>query len=165
MRDSVPSTRYSSVCNVLRQWRIRLISTYTVNRLYDIKHLTHHPLSLTPHPSPLTPHPPSPPLTPHPLTPQLLTTHPLTTSPPTPHSSSPTPHPLTPHLLTPPSPFTPSSLTLSPSHLHFSFPLFHLLWFSGNGPQALHIPQGLWYPWQQLLNSSLVADGKVMCRL
>ena len=22
MRDSVPSTRYSSICNVLRQWRI-----------------------------------------------------------------------------------------------------------------------------------------------
>ena len=28
MRDSVPSARYSSVCNVLRQWRIWLIPTY-----------------------------------------------------------------------------------------------------------------------------------------
>ena len=27
MRDSVPSARYSSVCNVLRQWRIWLIPT------------------------------------------------------------------------------------------------------------------------------------------
>ena len=32
MRDSVPSTRYSSVCNVLRQWNISLIPTY---RVYD----------------------------------------------------------------------------------------------------------------------------------
>ena len=30
MRDSVPSARYSSVCNVLRQWRIWLIPTYRV---------------------------------------------------------------------------------------------------------------------------------------
>ena len=36
MRDSVPSARYSSVCNVLRQWRIWLIPTYRVYRLYDI---------------------------------------------------------------------------------------------------------------------------------
>ena len=35
MRDSVPSTRYSSVCNVLRQWNIPLIPTYRVYRLYD----------------------------------------------------------------------------------------------------------------------------------
>ena len=35
MRDSVPSTRYSSVCNVLRQWNISLIPTYRVGRLYD----------------------------------------------------------------------------------------------------------------------------------
>ena len=35
MRDSVPSVRYSSVCNVLRQWRIWLIPTYRVYRLYD----------------------------------------------------------------------------------------------------------------------------------
>ena len=30
MRYSVPSTRYSSVCNVLRQWNISLIPTYYV---------------------------------------------------------------------------------------------------------------------------------------
>ena len=36
MRDSVPSARYSSVCNVLRQWNILLIPTYRVYRLYDI---------------------------------------------------------------------------------------------------------------------------------
>ena len=35
-RDSVPSARYSSVCNVLRQWRIWLIPTYGVYRLYDM---------------------------------------------------------------------------------------------------------------------------------
>ena len=35
MCDSVPSTRYSSVCNVLRQWNISLIPTYRVYRLYD----------------------------------------------------------------------------------------------------------------------------------
>ena len=29
-RDSVPSARYSSVCNVLRQWRIWIIPTYRV---------------------------------------------------------------------------------------------------------------------------------------
>ena len=34
-RDSVPSASYSSVCNVLRQWRIWLIPTYRVYRLYD----------------------------------------------------------------------------------------------------------------------------------
>ena len=34
-RHSVPSARYSSVCNVLRQWRIWLIPTYRVYRLYD----------------------------------------------------------------------------------------------------------------------------------
>ena len=36
MRDSVPSARYSPVCNVLRLWRISLIPTYRVYRLYDI---------------------------------------------------------------------------------------------------------------------------------
>ena len=36
MCDSVPSARYSSVCNVLRQWSISLIRTYRVYRLYDI---------------------------------------------------------------------------------------------------------------------------------
>ena len=33
--DSVPSARYSSICNVLRQWRIWLIPTYRVYQLYD----------------------------------------------------------------------------------------------------------------------------------
>ena len=37
--DSVPSARYSSVCNVLRQWRIWLIPTYRVYRLYDIYYI------------------------------------------------------------------------------------------------------------------------------
>ena len=36
MRDSLPSTRYSPVCNVLRLWRICLIPTYRVYLLYDI---------------------------------------------------------------------------------------------------------------------------------
>ena len=35
MRNSVPSARYSSVCNVLRQWKTSLILTYRVYRLYD----------------------------------------------------------------------------------------------------------------------------------
>ena len=35
MRDSVPNARYSSVCNVLHQWRIWLIPTYRGYRLYD----------------------------------------------------------------------------------------------------------------------------------
>ena len=35
-RDSVPRAKYSSVCNVLRQWRIWLNPTYRVYRLYDI---------------------------------------------------------------------------------------------------------------------------------
>ena len=35
MRDSVPSPRYSSVSNVLRQWKTLLIPTYRVYRLYD----------------------------------------------------------------------------------------------------------------------------------
>ena len=30
MRDSVPSPRYSPVCNVLRQWKTSLILTYRV---------------------------------------------------------------------------------------------------------------------------------------
>ena len=34
MRDSVPNARYSCVCNVLHQWRIWLIPTYRVYRLY-----------------------------------------------------------------------------------------------------------------------------------
>ena len=35
MRDRVPSERYSSVYNVLRLWKISLIPTYRVYRLYD----------------------------------------------------------------------------------------------------------------------------------
>ena len=35
MRDSLPSPRYSPVCNVLRQWKTSLIPTYRVYRLYD----------------------------------------------------------------------------------------------------------------------------------
>ena len=34
MRESVPTTRYSPVCNVLRQWKTSLILTYRVYRLY-----------------------------------------------------------------------------------------------------------------------------------
>ena len=33
MRDSVPSPRYSAICNVLRQWKTSLIPTYRVYRL------------------------------------------------------------------------------------------------------------------------------------
>ena len=42
MRESVPTTRYSPVCNVLRQWKTSLILTYRVYRLYDISkiHIT-----------------------------------------------------------------------------------------------------------------------------
>ena len=36
MRDSVPSARYSHICNVSRQWKTSLIPTYRVYRLYDI---------------------------------------------------------------------------------------------------------------------------------
>ena len=36
MRGSVPSAKYSSVCNVLRLWRIWLIPTYRVYLFYDI---------------------------------------------------------------------------------------------------------------------------------
>ena len=35
MRDSVPSARYSPICNVLRQWKTSLIPIYRVYRLYD----------------------------------------------------------------------------------------------------------------------------------
>ena len=37
MRESVPTARYSPVCNVLRQWKTSLILTYRVYRLYDNK--------------------------------------------------------------------------------------------------------------------------------
>ena len=35
MRDSVPSARYSPICNVLRQWKTSVIPIYRVYRLYD----------------------------------------------------------------------------------------------------------------------------------
>ena len=35
MRESVPTAKYSPVCNVLRQWKTSLILTYRVYRLYD----------------------------------------------------------------------------------------------------------------------------------
>ena len=35
MRESVPSARYSSICNVLRQWKTSFIPIYRVYRLYD----------------------------------------------------------------------------------------------------------------------------------
>ena len=35
IRDSVPSARYSLVCNVLHQRKTSLIPTYRVYRLYD----------------------------------------------------------------------------------------------------------------------------------
>ena len=37
MRESVHIARYSSVCNVLRQWKTSLILTYRVYRLYDTR--------------------------------------------------------------------------------------------------------------------------------
>ena len=36
MRDSVPSARYSPICNVLRQWKTSLTPIYRVYRLYDM---------------------------------------------------------------------------------------------------------------------------------
>ena len=41
MSDSVPSARYSSVCNVLRQSGIWLIPTYRVYPLYDTYNYSH----------------------------------------------------------------------------------------------------------------------------
>ena len=41
MRESVPTARYSPVCNVLRQWKTSLILTYRVYRLYDYIHTLH----------------------------------------------------------------------------------------------------------------------------
>ena len=35
MHESVPTARYSPVCNVLRQWKTSLILTYRVYRLYE----------------------------------------------------------------------------------------------------------------------------------
>ena len=40
MRGSVPSARYSSICNVLRQWKTSLIPIYRVYRLYDTAYYT-----------------------------------------------------------------------------------------------------------------------------
>ena len=37
MRESVPSARYSPICNALRQWKTSLIPIYRVYRLYDNK--------------------------------------------------------------------------------------------------------------------------------
>ena len=37
MRDSVPSVRYSRICNVLRLWR-----TLLIGRLYDIEEDVHY---------------------------------------------------------------------------------------------------------------------------
>ena len=49
MRDSLPSTRYSPVCNVLRQRKTSLILTYRVYQLYDeISNLTTSSLICTP---------------------------------------------------------------------------------------------------------------------
>ena len=36
MRDSLPSPRYSAICNILHQWKTSLIPTYRVYRPYDI---------------------------------------------------------------------------------------------------------------------------------
>ena len=46
MRGSVPSARYSSICNVLRQWKTSLIPIYRVYRLYDSACLAVQPLPL-----------------------------------------------------------------------------------------------------------------------
>ena len=40
MRDSLPSARYSPICNVLHQWKTSLIPIYRVYRLYDISYIT-----------------------------------------------------------------------------------------------------------------------------
>ena len=42
MRDSVPSARYSPICNVLHQWKTSLIPIYRVYRLYDMYALSFH---------------------------------------------------------------------------------------------------------------------------
>ena len=41
MRDSLPSARYSPICNVLRQWKTSLIPIYRVYRLYDTYIIVH----------------------------------------------------------------------------------------------------------------------------
>ena len=46
MRESVPTARYSPVCNVLRQWKTSLILTYRVYRLYDSYSYSSSPVDL-----------------------------------------------------------------------------------------------------------------------
>ena len=46
MRDSVPSPRYSAICNVLRQWKTSLIPTYRVYQLYDSSSSSYSPVDL-----------------------------------------------------------------------------------------------------------------------
>ena len=46
MRDSVPSPRYSPVCNVLHQWKTSLIPTYRVYQLYDFYSYSYSPVDL-----------------------------------------------------------------------------------------------------------------------
>ena len=41
MRDSLPSARYSPICNVLRQWNTSLIPIYRVYRLFDTRPKKH----------------------------------------------------------------------------------------------------------------------------
>ena len=47
MRESVPSPRYSPVCNVLRQWKTSLIPTYQVDQLYDFYSYSYSPVEPT----------------------------------------------------------------------------------------------------------------------
>ena len=42
MVDSVPSARYSPVCNELRQWKTLFSPSYSVYRLYDIYYHTQY---------------------------------------------------------------------------------------------------------------------------
>ena len=49
MRESVPTARYSPVCNVLCQWKISLILTYRVYRLYDKNMRMQHSLNAITH--------------------------------------------------------------------------------------------------------------------
>ena len=45
MRESVPTARYSPVCNVLRQWKTSLILTYKNHRLVR-EAILHHMLQI-----------------------------------------------------------------------------------------------------------------------
>ena len=51
MRESVPTARYSPVCNVLRQWKTSLILTYRVYRLYDTETTGYFPTTTTAKPT------------------------------------------------------------------------------------------------------------------